>query len=80
MAHSGGGQLTSRAVCALHKTPAQKNQPAKSAKFFYLEKFRLYSSHLFHTFLEFGNVLVFTMNGRQTYVNQDESKVKCCTS
>ena len=25
MAHSGGGQLTFRAFCALHETPAQKN-------------------------------------------------------
>ena len=27
MAHSGGGQLTSRAFCTLHETPAQKNSP-----------------------------------------------------
>ena len=38
MAHSGGGQLISRAFCTLHETPAQKNsslgtrQDTKKAK------------------------------------------------
>ena len=27
MAHTGGGQLTSRAFCTLYKTPAQKKSP-----------------------------------------------------